>query len=329
MIKYIVHHEGKWAVKNGKAGRPTKILDTQKEAIHYAASLKNATSILVQSRSGTFRKISKWDVLPSNNTSGIKKTDSQKLTRVVMPKLSSIHTVKKRNPETINKPKKIIPKPIVEEPKINVAPVAVEPKNLDTQKEEISMPDIDKLVLPEDTKKSEVTKDQIKNKENETPFVVEPPINNEINSKKTDEEREALNSFLGLNKEKEDKKDEVNLYNHFETKSENESEKDSLIVSSTSFNNEKEKNDINKDNKKEESVISKKEKRAQKEAKASSNDSDDKKEKKHFPLWVKIVFWVLLGIIGLTIIFGILVSTNVGFAVDIYDKLPSWLQLFA
>ncbi|MCR8613327.1 MAG: DUF2188 domain-containing protein [Mycoplasma sp.] len=65
MIKYIVNHESKWAVKNGKDTRPTKILDTQKEAIHYATSLNNATSILVQSKNGTFRKISKWDVMPT------------------------------------------------------------------------------------------------------------------------------------------------------------------------------------------------------------------------------------------------------------------------
>lgn len=56
MIKYIVNHEGKWAVKNANAERITKICETQKEAIEYAKSLDNTSTIMIQGRNGKFRK---------------------------------------------------------------------------------------------------------------------------------------------------------------------------------------------------------------------------------------------------------------------------------
>ena len=70
MIKYVVHHNGLWAVKNAKADRVTKTFSTQKDAIHYAASLESTTTIMVQSRTGAFRALSKWDLIPSDKKTG-------------------------------------------------------------------------------------------------------------------------------------------------------------------------------------------------------------------------------------------------------------------
>lgn len=56
MIKYVVNHNGQWAVKNAKAQRVTKVFATQKEAIEYAKSLKETTTVMIQSTKGSFRK---------------------------------------------------------------------------------------------------------------------------------------------------------------------------------------------------------------------------------------------------------------------------------
>ncbi|AAT27645.1 DUF2188 domain-containing protein [[Mycoplasma] mobile] len=56
MIKYVVNHDGKWAVKNANAEKVTKVCDTQKEAIDYAKSLDNTSAIMIQGRDGKFRK---------------------------------------------------------------------------------------------------------------------------------------------------------------------------------------------------------------------------------------------------------------------------------
>lgn len=56
MIKYVVNHNGAWAVKNAHAERVTKTFATQKEAIDYARKLKETTSVMIQGRDGKFRK---------------------------------------------------------------------------------------------------------------------------------------------------------------------------------------------------------------------------------------------------------------------------------
>ncbi|MBN3535058.1 DUF2188 domain-containing protein [Mycoplasma procyoni] len=56
MIKYVVNHNGEWAVKNANADKVTKTFKTQKEAIDYARSLKNTTSVMIQNKEGKFRK---------------------------------------------------------------------------------------------------------------------------------------------------------------------------------------------------------------------------------------------------------------------------------
>ncbi|MGZ9413251.1 DUF2188 domain-containing protein [Mycoplasma sp. 480] len=56
MIKYVVNHNGDWAVKNANAERATKIFKTQKEAIEYAKQLKETTAVMIQGKDGKFRK---------------------------------------------------------------------------------------------------------------------------------------------------------------------------------------------------------------------------------------------------------------------------------
>ncbi len=55
-IKYIINHNGHWAVKNANAKKVSKTFDTQEEAIKYAKSLNDCTAIKIQSKDGSFRK---------------------------------------------------------------------------------------------------------------------------------------------------------------------------------------------------------------------------------------------------------------------------------
>ncbi|WP_412031394.1 DUF2188 domain-containing protein [Metamycoplasma buccale] len=55
-VRYVVNHESGWAVKNPKGKRAVKTFKTQKEAIDYAKSLSDTTSVIVQSKEGSFRK---------------------------------------------------------------------------------------------------------------------------------------------------------------------------------------------------------------------------------------------------------------------------------
>ncbi|ACF07251.1 Uncharacterised protein [Metamycoplasma arthritidis] len=55
-VRYVVNHENGWAVKNPKGKRALKTFKTQKEAMDYAKSLSDTTSVLVQSKEGSFRK---------------------------------------------------------------------------------------------------------------------------------------------------------------------------------------------------------------------------------------------------------------------------------
>lgn len=55
-VRLVVNHEKGWAVKNPKGKKALKICKTQKEAVDYAWSLKDTTSVNVQSKTGAFRK---------------------------------------------------------------------------------------------------------------------------------------------------------------------------------------------------------------------------------------------------------------------------------
>ncbi|TPE57422.1 DUF2188 domain-containing protein [[Mycoplasma] falconis] len=55
-VRYVVNHDEGWAVKNPKGKKALRIFKTQKEAMEYAWSLSDTTSVLVQSKKGAFRK---------------------------------------------------------------------------------------------------------------------------------------------------------------------------------------------------------------------------------------------------------------------------------
>ncbi|AWX69219.1 DUF2188 domain-containing protein [[Mycoplasma] anseris] len=55
-VRYVVNHENGWAVKNPNGKRSLKTFKTQKEAMDYAKSLSDTTSVIVQSKMGKFRK---------------------------------------------------------------------------------------------------------------------------------------------------------------------------------------------------------------------------------------------------------------------------------
>ncbi|WP_369086056.1 DUF2188 domain-containing protein [Metamycoplasma spumans] len=55
-VRLVVNHEDGWAVKNPKGKKALRVFKTQKEAVEYARSLKDTTSVNVQSTKGTFRK---------------------------------------------------------------------------------------------------------------------------------------------------------------------------------------------------------------------------------------------------------------------------------
>ncbi|WP_330463593.1 DUF2188 domain-containing protein [Metamycoplasma gateae] len=55
-VRLVVNHPDGWAVKNPKGQRALRVFKTQKEAMDYAKSLKDTTSINVQSKTGAFRK---------------------------------------------------------------------------------------------------------------------------------------------------------------------------------------------------------------------------------------------------------------------------------
>ncbi|ENY68674.1 Hypothetical protein MAU_4690 [Metamycoplasma auris 15026] len=56
-VRLVVNHPDGWAVKNPKGKKAIRTFKTQKEAMQYAKSLKDTTSINVQSKVGTFRKV--------------------------------------------------------------------------------------------------------------------------------------------------------------------------------------------------------------------------------------------------------------------------------
>ncbi|MDC8900264.1 DUF2188 domain-containing protein [Metamycoplasma hyosynoviae] len=55
-IRYVVHHKNGWCVKNANGEKAIKTFGTQEEAIKFARSLNDTTSIKIQSRDGSFRK---------------------------------------------------------------------------------------------------------------------------------------------------------------------------------------------------------------------------------------------------------------------------------
>ncbi|AZG68819.1 DUF2188 domain-containing protein [Mycoplasma struthionis] len=55
-VRYVVNHPDGWAVKNPKGKKALRVVKTQKEAIDYAKSLSDTTSVIVQSKEGSFRK---------------------------------------------------------------------------------------------------------------------------------------------------------------------------------------------------------------------------------------------------------------------------------
>ncbi|RMA78654.1 uncharacterized protein DUF2188 [Metamycoplasma subdolum] len=55
-IRYVVNHEKGWAVTNANAKKVIKTFKTQLEAIKYANSLADTSSVMVQSTKGSFRK---------------------------------------------------------------------------------------------------------------------------------------------------------------------------------------------------------------------------------------------------------------------------------
>ncbi len=90
-VKYITRRaeDKKWCVKNAKAAKVTRTFNTQKEAIEYAQKLKSTTSIMVQSREGKFRKISKWDgIKVSQIKSTTKKSIAKSTTKKAIVKKS-------------------------------------------------------------------------------------------------------------------------------------------------------------------------------------------------------------------------------------------------
>ncbi|WP_275092200.1 DUF2188 domain-containing protein [Metamycoplasma hominis] len=52
----VVKHEDGWAVKNPKGKRALRVFKTQKEAVQYAKTLQDTSSVNVQSKAGKFRK---------------------------------------------------------------------------------------------------------------------------------------------------------------------------------------------------------------------------------------------------------------------------------
>lgn len=60
--QFVVNHNGKWAIVGGGNTKPTKVCDTQKEAIGYAISIaKNKKSdVFVQNRQGKFHKTNSY-----------------------------------------------------------------------------------------------------------------------------------------------------------------------------------------------------------------------------------------------------------------------------
>ena len=60
--QFVVHYDGKWAVKGGGNSKVTKIFDTQKEAIACAITIaKNKQSdVFVQNNEGKFHKANSY-----------------------------------------------------------------------------------------------------------------------------------------------------------------------------------------------------------------------------------------------------------------------------
>ena len=56
--QFVVHHDGKWAVRGGGNSKVTKIFDTQKEATAYAIVIarNKQSDVSVQDKEGKFHK---------------------------------------------------------------------------------------------------------------------------------------------------------------------------------------------------------------------------------------------------------------------------------
>ncbi len=55
-VRLVVKHEDGWSVKNPKGKRALRVFKTQKEAVQYAKTLQDTSSVNVQSKAGKFRK---------------------------------------------------------------------------------------------------------------------------------------------------------------------------------------------------------------------------------------------------------------------------------
>ncbi|WP_246004287.1 DUF2188 domain-containing protein [Mycoplasma todarodis] len=116
-VKYVTRRaeDKKWCVKNAKASKATRVFNTQKEAIQYAASLKSTTSIMVQSKEGKFRKHSTWDGVKKSETT--KKPAAKKATPAKKPAAKKATPAKKA---TVAK-RPVEEKPVVEEKDAQIA----------------------------------------------------------------------------------------------------------------------------------------------------------------------------------------------------------------
>lgn len=283
MKKYVINHNGKWAVKNSHASRVSKTFDTQKEAIDYAKDLSETTSIMVQSRSGSFRSVEHKPKASIKSSKTVKKTAPKKV--VATPKKSTAKKKTETTPKTTTKKIVDTPKKATSSKRI-VAPNKIVPtKNKGKKMNEIKNKPIDENKTTNETSKIKVVAPPKKDASTETTKVVASKESSKV----------------------------------IQTPDNNASQKTETpkVVSSKANKQERPNQQVatvNKDSNSDE---------VNKEDVKNSSSSEDKM-KLHWS--VKMTLWILFGIMMVIIIFAILVSVNVSFALDLYDKFPSWLQ---
>lgn len=340
MIKYVVHHNGSWAVKNAKADRVTKIFKTQKEAIRYASSLESTSTIMVQSRTGSFRSLSKWDLTSKSKGSKVVKTgliDNKNSSYYWREKDDSISFSSSTDAQVDNISQ------IVKRLKNDVKPKhqsSITNSNLhkldkkygqsdDWKPVEARIPGFDNL--KKNSNKQKITSENFQPPINDN---LQLPIDNDSVNKKLVVTNKVDDSFFEEEKEEVHKLENKPSQNDIvvsQNKNTNSSLFASELVTSEQINNfntkqykKLEKTQYNNEIPEFNETIS-----------IKINSSDITKSslvapmpvKKKTNVWKITLMIFILFLLSLWFIYSILVAYNVEFAINLYDKLPLWLQI--